>query len=94
MKILKSYMKMEKTIINLSDSKMQKQKYHQHKGPVSIKNVDTDKVIVPNKVPFGKKGFKCFTGQKDDKKIKLSYIFLPKMTPYRNDFDETKYIFL
>ena len=53
---------MEKTIINLSDSKMQKQKYHQHKGPISIKNVDTDKVIVPNKVPFGKKGFKCFTG--------------------------------
>ena len=62
MKILKSYIKMEETIINFSDSKMQKQKCHQHKGPISIKNVDIDKVIVPNKVPFGKKGFKCFTG--------------------------------
>ena len=55
MKILKSYIKKEKTIINFSDSKMQKQKCHQHKGPISIKNVDINKVKVSNKVPFGKK---------------------------------------
>ena len=48
--------------------------------------------MVSNKVAFGKKGFKYFIGYKDAKKIKLLCIFLPKMTVYRKDFDETKYI--
>ena len=39
-----------------------------------------------------KKGFKYFIGYKDAKKIKPLCIFLPKMTSYRKDFDETKYI--
>ena len=28
---------------------------HQHKGPISVKYVDIDKIAVSNKVPFGKK---------------------------------------
>ena len=28
---------MEKTIIKFGDSEIQKQKFHQHKGPISIK---------------------------------------------------------
>ena len=40
-----------------------------------------------------KKGFKYFICYKDAKKIKPSCIFLPKMTEYRKDFDETKYIY-
>ena len=48
--------------------------------------------MVSNKVAFGKKGFKYLIGYKDAKKIKLLCIFLPKMTVYRKDFDETKYI--
>ena len=53
---------MEKTILKFSDSKIQKQTCHQHKGPISIKNVGIDKVIVSNKVTFGKKGLKYFIG--------------------------------
>ena len=45
-----------------------------------------------NKVPFGKKGFKYFIGYKHAKKIKPLCVYLPKMTAYREDFDETKYI--
>ena len=45
-----------------------------------------------SKVPFVKKGFKYFIGYKDAKKIKPSCVFPPKMTAYRKDFDETKYI--
>ena len=41
-----------------------------------------------------KKGFKYFICYKDAKKIKPSCIFLPKMTEYRKDFDETKYIYI
>ena len=59
---------MEKTIIKFDDIKIPKQKFHQHKRPISIKNVDSDKIVVSNKVPFGKKGFKYFIGYKDIKK--------------------------
>ena len=62
MKILKSYINMEKTIIKFGDIEIQKQKFHQHKGLISIKNIDIDKILVSNKVPFGKKGFRYFIG--------------------------------
>ena len=35
---MKAYIKMEKAIIKLGAIKMQKQKLHQHKGPILIKN--------------------------------------------------------
>ena len=41
---------------------------------------------------FGKKVFKYFIGYKDAKKIRPLSIFLPKISGYRKDFDETKYI--
>ena len=80
---------MEKTVIKFDDIKIPKQKFHQHKRPISIKN---DKIVVSSKVPFVKKGFKYCIGYKDAKKIKPSCVFLPKTTAYRKDFDETKYI--
>ena len=55
---------MEK-IIKFGDIEIQKQKYHQHKELISIKNIDFNKIVVSNKVSFGKKGFKCFIGYKD-----------------------------
>ena len=75
---LEIYIKIEKTIIKFGYIEIQKQKFHQHEGPISIKNVDIDKIVVLNKVPFGIKGFKYFTGYKDAKKIKSLHIFLPK----------------
>ena len=53
------------------------------------KNIDINKIVVSNKVSFGKKGFKYFIGYKDAK-IRPLCIFLPKMSAYRRDFDETK----
>ena len=83
---------MEKTIIKFCDIEIQKLKFHQHKGPISIKNMDIDKIRVSDKVSFGKKEFKYFIGYRDAKKFSPLYIFLPKMSSYRKDFDETKYI--
>ena len=34
---------MEITIIRFDDIKIPKQKFHQHKRPISIKNLDSDK---------------------------------------------------
>ena len=43
-----------------------------------IDNVDINKIIVANKVSFGKKGFKYFLGHKGNP----LYIMLPKMWGY------------
>ena len=56
------------------------------------KNEDIDKIVVSNKFPFGKKRFKSFISYKDAKKIKRLHVFLQKMTAYKKDFDETKYV--
>ena len=58
---------MEK-IIKFGDNEIQKQTFHQHKRPISIKNIDTNKMVLSNKVSFGKKGFKYFIGYKSAKK--------------------------
>ena len=63
-----SIYKIEKTVIKFGDIEIQKQKFHQHKGPISIKNVDIHNIVVSNKVPFGQKGFTYFIGCKDAKK--------------------------
>ena len=55
-------------------------------------NIDIDKVIVSNKVSFGENGFKYFIGYKDDNKIRPLCIYLPKMSAYRKNFNETKYM--
>ena len=54
---------MEK-VIKFGDIQIQKQKFHQHKGPISIKNIDSNKIVVSNKVFVSKKGFKYFIGYK------------------------------
>ena len=51
-------------------------------------------MVLSNKVSFGKKGMKYFIGWKDAKKIRPLFIFLTKMSVYRKDFNETKYVVL
>ena len=83
---------MKKPIIKFGDIEIEKQKFHQYKKPISTKNIDINKIVSSNKVSFGKKGFTYFIGYKDDINIRPLCIFLPKMSTYRKDFDETKYI--
>ena len=58
-----------------------------------MKNIDINKIVVSEKVFFGKKSFKYFTGYKDARKIRPICIFLPKISVYRRDSDGTKYMF-
>ena len=44
--------------MNFDNIKVKKQKFHQYKNPISIYNVNIDRIVVSNKVHFGKKGFK------------------------------------
>ena len=79
---MKVYIKMEKTIIKFGDIEIEEQKFHKHKRPISIKNIDINKITVSNKVSFGKQGFKYFIGYKDAKKIRAISTFLPKISTY------------
>ena len=57
-------------------------------------DVDIKKILVSKKVSFGKKGFEYFIGYKHGKKSRPLCIILAKMSAYRRDFYETKYISL
>ena len=63
---MKVYIEMEKTVIKLGDTGIKKHKFHHHKKSISIKNIDINKIVVPNTVCFNKKLFKYFIGYKDD----------------------------
>ena len=82
---------MEK-IIKCGDIEVEKEKFHQHKEAISIKDIDIIKIGISNKVSFGKKGFEYFTGYKGAKKKRVVCIFFPKLTAYKKDFHETKFI--
>ena len=69
---------MEKAILKFDDTKVPKQKFRQYKRPISIKNADIDKIVVSNKVPFGKKRFKGFICYKDAEKLDLYVYFYQK----------------
>ena len=62
---------MEKIIIEFEDIEIQKQKFHQHIRPISMKIININKIIVlSNKVSSGKKGFKYFIDYKNSRKIR------------------------
>ena len=50
--------KMGKEIITFSNIEVEKHKFHQHKSPISIYDLNLDRIVVSNRVAFGKSGFK------------------------------------
>ena len=61
---------MHKKITKFDDPKIEEYKFHKHKSPISISNIDSNKLVVANKFPFDKQSFKYFIGYKDNKKIR------------------------
>ena len=51
-KILKPYIKMEKTIIKYCDIEITNQIFHEQKRTISIDNIDLDEIAVSNKNHF------------------------------------------
>ena len=75
---MKRYIKFEKNI-KFSDFETEKQKFHQHKEPISIKNIDIGKITVSNKVPSVKKGLNILLVKKMLKKSIFIYISSKKL---------------
>ena len=74
---MKAYIKIEK-VIKFGNIEFQKLKFHQHEEPISIKNIDINRKVISSKVSFVKKGFECFIGYKDAKKLDLYLYFYQK----------------
>ena len=51
-------MKIDEKIVKLNNTKIAKYKFHQHKSPILINNVDINKILVSNKGSFDKMDFK------------------------------------
>ena len=62
---------MDTKIIKFDDTEIEEFEFHQHKSPILINDIDIDKIVVSDKLPFGKQDFKYFIGYKDAKKIDL-----------------------
>ena len=79
---------MEK-VIKFGDNKIQKQKLHQHKEPVSIKKIDVNKIVVSNStclVFLAKKDLNILLAIKMIRKIRPLCIFPQKISACRKDF--------
>ena len=50
---------MDQKVIKFYDTEIKKHKY---KSPISINNIDINKIVGSKKVPFGKMDFRYFTG--------------------------------
>ena len=69
---------MKKTTIKFDDLEIQKQNFHQHIRPISVKNVDINKVVVSNKLSFGKNDLNTLLAKKIIKKLDLYVYFSQK----------------
>ena len=62
---------MGKEIITSGDSEFEKHIFHQHKSPIPIYDVKIDRIVVSNKVPFGKKVLNILLGKEMIMKIMM-----------------------
>ena len=65
---------MDERIIKFDDTEIEKYKCHQYDRPILIDNIDVNKLVVYNKISFGKNEFKYFIGYKDAKKQTFMHI--------------------
>ena len=86
-------MKMSKKFIKTDDTEIEEYKFHQYKGPISINNIDINKIVVFDKFTFGKQDFKYFISYKDNKEIIPLCIFFLEMVTYKWYSDKTKYMY-
>ena len=68
---------MEKKKKKFDNDEIEECEFHQYKSPISINDIDINRIVASNKFPFGKQDFKYFIGYKDNKEIRPLWIFFP-----------------
>ena len=84
---------MDKKIIKFDDTETEEYKFHQNKSPTRINDIGINKLVVSNKLPFGKQDFKYFISYKDSEKNRPLCIFLPQRIIYEKLFDENRRVY-
>ena len=76
--------------INFNDKRIKKYTFYKNKKIDRIDDIDSNKILVSKKEPYGtKNSLKYFIGYNDDDDIiRRVCIRLPKMTGYTRKFDE------
>ena len=82
-KKLKTYTKINKSIIKSDDTEIMEYEFYQCKSPISINVIDINKIVVSKKFPFGKEDIKYFIGYKDSEEIRPFLIFCPQINVYK-----------
>ena len=71
---------MNKKIIKFDDTEIEVFDFYKYKNPISINEIDTNKIVVSNKFPFGKQDFNISLVTKVIKKLNLyAYSFQKQM---------------
>ena len=74
---------MGKEVVIFDNIKIEKQELYYNKSPASIYNVDINKIILTNKIPFVQKRFEDFIGYENDyEKVMPLWVKFPKMNAY------------
>ena len=86
---------MSKEILTFGDIDIEKNNFYCNKIPILLKYVDTEKVLVSNKISFGEKSYKYFIGYLyNDNKVKPLHIMLPKTRTHVKIYDgQTKWMY-
>ena len=57
---MKPYIRMNKKIIKFDDTQIEKYNFQQYKSPFLMDNIDVNKIVLSNKISFGRNDFKYF----------------------------------
>ena len=83
------YIRISGKSINFEAKKFKKSDFYKNKKIKSIGDIDTYKILVSKKEPYGtKNSFKYFIGYNNNDVIRPLFTRLPQMTGYARKFDE------
>ena len=75
---------MTKKIIKFDDNETEE--FYQYKTPISINDIDINKIVIPNKFPFGKKDFNISLVTKTLKKLDLYAYSIHKLLYIKENY--------
>ena len=79
---------MGKEILTFGDIFLKKNKFYRNKAPISLKDVDIEKVLVSDQISFGEKNYKYFIGHLyNGDTFKPLNIMLLKTSAYVKSYD-------
>ena len=86
---------MGKEILTFSNIEIQKNNFYRHISSIFLGDVDIEKILVSNKISFGEKHYRYFTGYiYNGNKVKPLNIMLPKTSAYVKSYDkQTKWMY-